>query len=77
MAGGRFQTVWNDLSGQNATAGIRDYDVFNHDAADTSWQAEDAVIRHSAKILGDLDIDVQIRNQAHGHLGWPQKCGIA
>ena len=38
------QTVWNVLTGRAVDYGINDYDVFYFDP-DTSWEAEDAVIR--------------------------------
>ena len=38
------QTVWNVLTGRAIDHGIADYDVFYFDP-DTSWEAEDAVIR--------------------------------
>ena len=43
-AGVLFQTVWNALTGRPPGTGIRDADFFYFDA-DTSWDAEDAVIR--------------------------------
>ena len=39
-----MQTAWNGLTGRAVDYGISDYDVFYFDP-DTSWAAEDAVIR--------------------------------
>lgn len=74
-AGVRFQTVWNDLTGRPPGTGIRDADFFYFDA-DTSWQAEDAVIRAGAKLFGDLPVPVEIRNEARVHLWYEQKFGV-
>ncbi len=47
VSGCLVQTAWNVLTGRAVDYGINDYDVFYFDP-DTSWQAEDAVIRRSA-----------------------------
>jgi hypothetical protein len=47
VAGCLVQTVWNVLTGRAVDYGIADYDVFYFDP-DTSWEAEDAVIRKTA-----------------------------
>ena len=44
MSGCLVQTVWNVLTNRALDYGIADYDVFYFDP-DTSWAAEDAVIR--------------------------------
>ena len=62
--GSVFQTVWNVLDGRNPTAGISDYDVFYFDASDLSWDAEDAVVKRAADLFGDLDVAIEIRNEA-------------
>jgi len=41
------QTVWNRMAGWEATAHIGDYDLMYFDR-DTSWEAEDALIRRTA-----------------------------
>lgn len=77
VAGCLFQTVWNGLAGNDPTANILDYDVFYFDAADTSWEAEDVVIRRCAAAFADLDAEIQVRNQARVHLWYGQKFHIA
>ena len=47
VSGCLVQTVWNVLTGRAVDYGINDYDVFYFDP-DTSWEAEDAVIRKLA-----------------------------
>jgi len=71
-----FQTVWNLRSGRPADKGILDYDVC-YFADDTSWEAEDEVIRTAAQLFKDLPVTVQLRNQARVHLWFPEKFGAA
>jgi hypothetical protein len=44
VSGCLVQSVWNVLTGRAVDHGIADYDIFYFDP-DTSWAAEDAVIR--------------------------------
>lgn len=74
VSGCVFQSVWNGLSGRPADYGILDYDVFYADP-DTSYDAEDAVIRRCAAAFAGWGVDVQVRNQARVHLWYPQKFG--
>jgi hypothetical protein len=47
VSGCLVQTAWNGLTGRTVDYGINDYDVFYFDP-DTSWAAEDTVIRRLA-----------------------------
>ena len=76
VAGAMFQTVWNVQSGQAPQAGIRDYDLF-YWHPDTSYGAEDAVIRRAADLLGDLGVRIEVRNQARVHLWFREKYGLS
>jgi hypothetical protein len=74
VSGCLVQSVWNVLTGRAVDYGIIDYDVFYFDP-DTSWDAEDAVIR---KVLARLDgsrAKIEVRNQARVHLWYPEKHG--
>jgi hypothetical protein len=73
-AGVLFQTVWNALTGRPAGTGIRDADLFYFDP-DTSWAAEDAVIRAGADLFADLPVPVEIRNEARVHLWYADRFG--
>ena len=75
VAGCLVQTVWNALTGRAVDYGINDYDVFYFDA-DTSWAAEDAVIRRLHSALDKLDVKVEARNQARVHLWYSEKHGL-
>ena len=72
VSGCLVQSAWNVLTGRAADYGINDYDIFYFDP-DTSWQAEDAVIRDVQGRLAHLGVTIEVRNQARVHLWYPQK----
>lgn len=74
VSGCLVQTVWNVLTGRAVGYGINDYDVFYFDP-DTSWGAEDVVIRKLAARLNHLSVTVETRNQARVHLWYAEKHG--
>ena len=74
VSGAVFQTVWNVLTRRPPLWGVKDYDIFYFDP-DTSWEAEDAVIRHVAAAFADIDARIEPRNQARVHLWYPEKFG--
>ena len=73
-AGVLFQAVWNSLGGRPPGTGVRDADLFYFDA-DTSWDAEDAVIRRGADLFADAPVPVEIRNEARVHLWYGDHFG--
>ena len=75
VSGCLVQTVWNVLTGRAVDYGINDYDVFYFDP-DTSWEAEDAVIRALHDVTAQLDVKVEARNQARVHLWYSEKHGL-
>jgi hypothetical protein len=75
VSGCLVQTAWNMLTGRAIDYGIADYDVFYFDP-DTSWEAEDAVIRNLHARLAHLSVKVEARNQARVHLWYPGKHGL-
>jgi hypothetical protein len=72
VSGCLVQTAWNVLTGRAIDHGIADYDVFYFDP-DTSWDAEDAVIRKLQARLDQLRVKIETRNQARVHLWYPDK----
>lgn len=76
-AGCLFQAWWNRLSGRPPGEGVKDYDVFYFDDSDLSWGAEDAVIRCVRAATADLDVEVEVKNQARVHLWYPARFGHA
>ena len=75
VSGCLVQTAWNVLTTRAVDYGIADYDIFYFDP-DTSWQAEDAVIRQLQGRLANLGVKIEVRNQARVHLWYPQKHGL-
>jgi hypothetical protein len=75
VAGCLAQTVWNLQTERAVDYGISDYDVFYFDT-DTSWQAEDAVIRRLQSLSEKFGIKIEVRNQARVHLWYPEKHGL-
>ena len=78
FSGAVYQPVWNHLTGRPLDHGVKDYDLAYFDAADTSWGAEDRVIRRVAAALEPpLRDRVEVRNQARVHLWFEAKFGEA
>jgi uncharacterized protein len=75
VSGCLVQTVWNVRTNRAVDYGINDYDVFYFDP-DTSWEAEDAVIRTLAERFAKLGVTVEVRNQARVHLWYARKHGL-
>jgi hypothetical protein len=75
VSGCLVQTAWNVLTNRAVDYGINDYDVFYFDP-DTSWEAEDRIIRRLADRLAPRGIAVEARNQARVHLWYPDKHGV-
>ncbi len=76
-AGCLFQASWNRVAGHPPGWGVKDYDVFYFDGSDLSWAAEDAVIRRARTLLADLEVSVEVKNQARVHLWYPQRFGTS
>src|SRR6202048_4017308 len=63
VSGCLVQTAWNVLTTRAVDYGISDYDIFYFDP-DTSWQAEDTVIRQLQRRLADPGVRVKGGNHA-------------
>ena len=72
VSGALYNVVWNHLTGRPDTHGVKDMDLFYFDS-DTSWKAEDAVIRNATGFTRTPP--VEIRNQARVHLWYKQHFG--
>ena len=77
VSGSLIFTVWNVEDGRDPAYGIKDYDVFYFDDADTSYEAEDRVIRRAAALFRDVEAEIELRNQARVHLWFEQRNGVA
>ncbi len=75
VSGCLVQTVWNVLTKRAVDYGIDDYDIFYFDP-DTSWEAEDRIIRRLQDAFVGLNAAVEARNQARVHLWYPDKHGL-
>jgi hypothetical protein len=76
FSGAVYQRVLNQLTGRAADYGIKDYDLAYFDAADISYEAEDAVIRRAAAAFAPpFDALVEVRNQARVHVWFEGKFG--
>ena len=67
VAGCLFQTVWNRICNRDPCAGIKDYDIFYFDPGDLSEEAERAVQQRAEELFSDLNITVELCNQARVH----------
>lgn len=74
VAGCLTQSVWNAQTGRPIAYGISDYDVFYFDP-DTSWDAEDAIIKRVQGRFAGCGARIEIRNQARVHRWYPAKHG--
>ena len=73
-AGGVNQTVFNYYHGYEGDYGIKDYDIVYFDE-DTSYEAEDVIIKDLEKRLKDMDVVSDIKNQARVHIWYNPKYG--
>lgn len=77
VAGCLFQTVWNNIAGRAPDSGIKDYDIFYYDPSDLSAEAEVLVQRKAVELFSDLNITIELCNQARvhqwyqSHFGYP------
>lgn len=72
VSGALYNVVWNHLTDRPAMHGIKDIDQFYFDP-DTSWQAEDTIIRNATDF--PTNPPIEIRNQARVHLWYEQHFG--
>lgn len=77
VAGCLFQTVWNLQAGRAPESDIKDYDLFYYDDSDLSAEAEQQAQAHVAALVADLDITVEVANQARVHLWYADFFGHA
>lgn len=75
VAGCLFQTIWNVRSGSPPAFGIRDYDVFYFNGTDLSWAAENDDIARVQAATRDLDVRIELKNQARVHLWYGERFG--
>jgi len=69
------QTIFNYYHGYELDYGINDYDIVYYDC-DTSYEAEDRVIKLINSYVKDKSIKLDIKNQARVHIWFYEKYGI-
>ncbi len=74
-AGGVAQTVWNLRHGYEPAAGIKDYDLVYFDSADLSDDTERQIEAEIIHRLSDLDVVVDVKNEARVHLWYTERFG--
>lgn len=75
FSGAVYQSVWNAVTGRPVGYGRKDYDLGYFDP-DTSWDAEDVVIKCVAAAFEEpFRSEVEVRNQARVHLWFPDRFG--
>ena len=74
-AGGVTQTVWNVLHGFEPTRGIKDYDLVYFDGDDQSAAGEEVAESRATQLFGDLDVKLDVTNEARVHLWYPERFG--
>ncbi|MBQ1541587.1 hypothetical protein C5708_16925 [Caulobacter sp. CCUG 60055] len=76
FSGAVYQTAWNALTGRDPDYGVKDYDLGYFDDADTSYEAEDVVIRRvAAAFPPGLAEKVEVRNQARVAIWFESRFG--
>ncbi|MEL7153323.1 MAG: nucleotidyltransferase family protein [Pseudomonadota bacterium] len=73
VSGAVYNSVWNAMEGKSTGYGIKDIDLFYFDP-DTSWEAEDRVIRLAEQHFFRSP-PVEVRNQARVHLWYEDRFG--
>ena len=75
FSGAVYQSVWNAVTDRPVGYGRKDYDLGYFDP-DTSWDAEDVVIKRVAAAFEEpFRTDVEVRNQARVHIWFPDRFG--
>lgn len=75
FSGAVYQSVWNAVTGRPGGYGRKDFDLGYFDP-DTSWDAEDVVIKRVAAAFDEpFRSDVEVRNQARVHLWFMDRFG--
>jgi hypothetical protein len=76
-AGCIAQTVWNYLSDYPLEYGIKDIDFIYFDSKNLDFESENRVITQVKELYSDLEIEVDVKNQARVHLWYENHFGYA
>jgi hypothetical protein len=75
VAGSIAQTVWNAKFGNEPSFGISDIDLVYFDADDLSDEAEQSHALRINHLFRDLQIHIDVKNEARVHLWYGEKFG--
>src|SRR5215467_2637433 len=73
-AGCVAQTIWNLAHGKAPGADILDYDLVYYDR-DLSEEREREMTRQARELVADLNIEVDVANEARVHIWYPERFG--
>ena len=74
-AGGVNQTIFNYYHGYDLNYGIKDFDIVYFDS-DESYEKEDVIIHDLLERLKDVDVCVDVKNQARVYIWYKEKYGV-
>lgn len=75
VSGGIFQMIWNKMTDRPLHQNIKDYDIFYMDP-NLSKTNERAIEKECQRLFADIDIELDVKNQARVHLWYEEKFGI-
>lgn len=74
-AGCIAQTVWNYLFGKPLHYGIKDIDFVYYDGIHLDYESENDVMERVKRLYADIDIEIDVKNQARVHLWYESRFG--
>lgn len=76
-AGCITQTVWNYLSDYPLNYGIKDIDFVYYDNIKMDYPSENEIITRAKQLYSDLEIEIDVKNQARVHLWYKEHFGYS
>lgn len=76
-AGCITQTVWNYLSDYPLNYGIKDIDFVYYDNIKMDYPSENEIITRAKQLFSDLEIEIDVKNQARVHLWYKEHFGYS
>lgn len=76
VSGAIYNNVWNYLTERPPMHGVKDVDIFYHDAGATTYDDEDKIINDAEAVFAGMQVPVEVRNQARVHLWYPAHFGF-
>lgn len=74
-AGCITQTIWNYMSGNPLEYGIKDIDFAFFDDKRNGYEYENSVVQKVNELFNDLQVDLDVKNQARVHLWYESHFG--